>query len=161
MFHTKVKRDDHMRKHHNSEKLACDLCPKSFLSAKGLAEHKHVHTPTKYKCSKCDKEFNVKSHLMDHIRGHDKPFKCDACDKVFSRKNHLTQHKESVHSRELNACQTCSFTTTSKRALKRHESNHFKASSHLCALCGKGFTRLQYAVSHEKKCVAGHIVVTL
>ncbi|KYM94374.1 hypothetical protein ALC62_14989, partial [Cyphomyrmex costatus] len=84
----------------------CETCGKGFKFKSHLDRHKIIHTGKKpftcglcstsfsykknkdlynvgmiHKCKKCEKEFKKTSHLLVHIRTHnkEKPFKCDVC----------------------------------------------------------------------------------
>ena len=46
-----------------------------------------------YRCSLCQKVFNVKSNLTRHMKTHDeRTFKCQHCSKIFTLKHQLDRH---------------------------------------------------------------------
>ena len=81
---------------HTEEKpYKCEVCEKAFNRKGHLNEHLRIHTGDKpYKCKVCEKAFNHKGHLNEHLRIHtgDKPYKCNMCKKKFRHKNNLSRH---------------------------------------------------------------------
>ena len=80
----------------------CDLCPYATKTNQNLKKHKKIHEkviPLINECWDCDKKFNTKKALSDHMRTHnkkDKNIKCDLCDFKTDRKFNLKQHQK-VH----------------------------------------------------------------
>lgn len=66
--------ENHMQTHSSSErKFKCGECPLSFASAKRLNSHtKNAHTPEKYECEQCQKEFRLKHSYITHLKTHTK-----------------------------------------------------------------------------------------
>ncbi|NWH94874.1 ZN182 protein, partial [Aegithalos caudatus] len=48
-----------------------------------------------YKCSKCEKSYSKRSHLIDHWRIHtgERPYECGECGKSFRSSSELTVHQ--------------------------------------------------------------------
>jgi KRAB domain-containing zinc finger protein len=73
-------------------------CEKLFMTKQALLKHEcRKHSVEKpLKCHHCDKRFNFKHHLVNHLRHHckdvEKPLKCHHCDKKFNFKHHLVNH---------------------------------------------------------------------
>ena len=53
----------------------CDLCPYATKTNQNLKKHKKIHEkviPLINECWDCDKKFNTKKALSDHMRTHNK-----------------------------------------------------------------------------------------
>ena len=55
---------------HNSIKLSCNKCDKTFRTPSFLRDHGYVHSDLRYKCEKCDKISAFKSHYRIHQHTH-------------------------------------------------------------------------------------------
>ena len=85
-FKNKFKLEIHVRNKHTKLKYKCDydLCEKSFSSYGDLKEHRddvHKLDAKKFGCKFCQKSFNVKRYLDDHIRitHEEHKFECEEC----------------------------------------------------------------------------------
>ena len=88
--------------------------PRTAL-AKFISEYHSGEVP---ECSGCRKSF---------ASGR---FPCQGCDKVFNRKCHLSQHIKSVHQtprQKSHQCHDCGKTFTRKQGVKKHMKVHNKA----------------------------------
>ena len=58
-----------------------------------------VKKDARFKCSFCEKTFNLKRNFQEHERTHtgEKPFSCSKCDKKFAQSRNLKNH-EATHS---------------------------------------------------------------
>ncbi|CAH0564924.1 unnamed protein product [Brassicogethes aeneus] len=94
-----VKYDDESGK----EKLfECGLCPKKFVTKKGLFNHKNLHRKDglkKLKCSKCGYATLRKENFKAHLRIHDKNkyLKCHFCEYMAAQLQALNAHMLSKH----------------------------------------------------------------
>ena len=85
-------------------------------------------------CSWCRQSFATVSVQNLHVRprygGGRYPCTCQGCDKVFNRKCHLSQHIKSVHQlprQKSHQCHECGKTFTRKQGVKKHMKVHNKA----------------------------------
>lgn len=105
------------------------------MQDKGLQRHiKMYHTEfnQRYQCQYCNKIFNRKSLLDNHIRRHFdfRPFKCNECDKSFKTKQYLTGHINGVHKNDKQfVCGKCDARFSWRTTWKRHMQNHIIKSS--------------------------------
>jgi KRAB domain-containing zinc finger protein len=92
----------HTRSHTEEEPYSCDQCPKRFVSASNLRDHRMIHwrekTTSKIKpftCMHCTKSFTSKNGLFIHTRSHtgEKPYGCDQYPERFAYRGALRYHK--------------------------------------------------------------------
>ncbi|KAE8281066.1 hypothetical protein D5F01_LYC21648 [Larimichthys crocea] len=81
---------------HQRVKKSCRFCSDTVLSDRALRRHmQRFHKGQKaFKCLKCNKEFDQRHHLIQHVRIHtgEKPFSCDYCEKSFSQNSSRITH---------------------------------------------------------------------
>ena len=90
-----------VRTKHTVKPFACSLCPCSFCSRSGLAEHvrnKHENI-SRYRCETCGKGYAIRSHYFDHLATHTgvKRNVCPVCQVRFTYKHGLTAHILQFH----------------------------------------------------------------
>ncbi|CAG0915914.1 unnamed protein product [Notodromas monacha] len=108
-----------------SRRYACDVCPKAFMQAGHLANHKAVHAGGEkpFSCSVCNKQFAHSRNLGRHMRCHtgERPHECNMCGKRFFQGEHLAQHKKSHEGPTL----------TYKSARERHKKEMHRGSDQI------------------------------
>ena len=102
--------------------------PRTAL-AKFISEY---HSGAVPECSGCRKSFATVSARNLHVRPRygGGRYPCQGCDKVFNRKCHLSQHIKSVHQtprQKSHQCHDCGKTFTRKQGVKKHMKVHNKA----------------------------------
>lgn len=88
-----------------NHKFACEFesCGLTYKDKYGLLKHnKLAHPNEKMNCIECDKSFESKLSLDEHVASaHDKPlekkFACESCDKKFYSRTDLRFHAKSHH----------------------------------------------------------------
>jgi uncharacterized Zn-finger protein len=108
-------------------------------------------------CKFCDRSFNKRSNLTQHINyyhGTDRPFKCCKCSKTFVTEIALENHEEKHQSKNKPfKCEVegCDRAYSTKFDLKRHINSNHKTGGkiHTCD-CGKSFGRQDHLVKHKK-----------
>ena len=160
----------HVYQHTGIKPFICQHleCGRGFLSKFKLERHTLIHTsPRHHKCPYCDKCFNRKDHLKNHMITHDpnkKIYRCEICAKEycysFSYRIHMAFHK--AENGEL-MCGICKKMFENKDQMLFHLKIHTGAraaknsseKTHPCADCGKKFfTRKdvkRHMVTHTKR----------
>ncbi|XP_075237798.1 uncharacterized protein LOC142334016 [Lycorma delicatula] len=91
-------------KRSTKKNLICNFCQKSFNRKNDLNNHLNIHTKEKrYVCKFCQKICNCPSNLKTHINLHtkEKNYICNFCQKSFNFRSGLIRHL-SIHSNEKN-----------------------------------------------------------
>ncbi|XP_032193909.1 zinc finger protein PLAGL1 isoform X2 [Mustela erminea] len=139
-------------------------CGKAFISRYKLMRHMATHSPQKsHQCAHCEKTFNRKDHLKNHLQTHDPnkmAFGCEECGKKYNTmlgyKRHLALHAAS--SGDL-TCGVCALELGSTEVLLDHLKAHAeekpqsgtKEKKHQCDHCERCF--------YTRKDVRRHLVV--
>ncbi|XP_014013338.1 zinc finger protein PLAG1 [Salmo salar] len=138
-------------------------CTKAFVSKYKLLRHMVTHSPEKtHKCTYCEKMFQRKDHLKNHLHTHDpnkEAFTCQECSKSYNTKlgfkRHLALH--AANSGDL-TCQVCLQPFASTGLLLEHLKSHAgkasggtKDKKHRCEHCERRFI--------TRKDVRRHMVV--
>ena len=140
--------------------LECELCDRFFGSKKKMNRHiLSVHGSNKdLLCEHCDTCFSNKFDLTDHRREvHDKIIKCAQCQKTFNFKESLDQHIAREH--ELKLGESCPYCKKHFFRLKAHmevcNSRYPEGErpTFECPLkCGKTFITKDGLWKHKKVC---------
>lgn len=115
----------------------------------------------KWKCLKCDKEFNQeyrrKYHYYCDTSNGKRPFACEHCSDEFISQSHYQYHVRSKHTGEKPyECAICFQRFIQKVKLNRHMTTHSTkpkpsiGAAYLCAYCKKRFNSLQSCRRHIK-----------
>ena len=76
-------------------------------------------------CEQCGKEFTARSNLSSHQKSHNKEtLTCDTCDFTSNTKRSMNEHKDRVHSSILYPCDQCVKSFTCQSNLKKHAKTH-------------------------------------
>ena len=116
----------HMRTHLNVRKFQCDRCFATFKSSGALHTHRWRHSSfirDGFRCSVCDKIFNRKKYLDNHMR------------------IHIPENQERVQ------CRTCG-AHVRKMNFKVHLQRHSVENRYACSVCYKRFALLSELNSH-------------
>lgn len=109
-FNKPENKEEHIAKCHGQE---CDQCEKRFKSDSELKKHKaciHGDGETKaFICGFCDKEFQLKKYLEDHLDAHPeaKPLNCYSCGRGFPRKESLQKGFQIFKGEPVEPCKNC------------------------------------------------------
>ncbi|XP_056093070.1 LOW QUALITY PROTEIN: putative transcription factor Ovo-like 1 [Rhinichthys klamathensis goyatoka] len=114
--------------------LSCQVCQKTFTTARMLRRHVKCHSETKkYTCEHCGKGFNDTFDLKRHVRTHTgvRPYKCTLCAKAFTQRCSLESHLKKIHAitqqyaykerrDKLYVCEECGLTAQTRDSLQNH-----------------------------------------
>lgn len=112
----------------------------------------------KFECAVCEKRFNRKVRLKEHVRVHgngnfnfsnrDKEQnRCNVCHKQLSRPEHLKAHMR-LHLGTLFKCDICEKEFSRMSDLDRHKLVHSGVKQFVCIICHKQFSRKDYLKNH-------------
>jgi len=89
---------DHMKTHiHGDKPFVCTCCLKTFVYRHEMERHYLLHCGLKpYNCTerKCNKTFEKKVRLRQHMFVHTRPFECYVCGKKFPQRSHCKKHSK-------------------------------------------------------------------
>uniref|UniRef100_A0A9J7YRF5 Ovo-like zinc finger 1b n=1 Tax=Cyprinus carpio carpio TaxID=630221 RepID=A0A9J7YRF5_CYPCA len=114
--------------------LSCQVCEKTFTTARMLKRHKKCHSEMKkHSCEHCGKGFNDAFDLKRHVRTHTgvRPYKCTMCVKAFTQRCSLESHLKKIHAvtqqyaykerrDKLYVCEECGSTAQTRDGLQNH-----------------------------------------
>lgn len=106
----------------------CDLCPQSFLSARGISNHTKNHNGERvyYQCTLCNKQLQSSAgfryHMaVKHSTEESPNYSCGKCSYKTRYKHCLTNHVKRVHDGvKRNVCYFCGMKFFAFADLVRH-----------------------------------------
>lgn len=141
VFSNAAKRTLHTRGVHQKQfPRRCPICPERFNSNYQRTKHlRIVHNQTTglFRCDTCGREYDLKYHLLIHIRSvhlHERNQECPVCHSRFFSKYCLSRHMV-IHTGEKNfKCDVCGKAYARRKNLKEHSRSHEVG---LCSICGQ------------------------
>ena len=132
--------------------IKCPYCPKEFYQEQSLFHHiKTLHgvdnEDAEYICGVCDKIFSKRRLLTKHMVFHRVFIRCPNC-KLEMRKNFMESHIKNECTKNVNTCELCGMTFTSKTMLYRHTIDTHQ-SSLVCNTCGRVLSSRKSLRAHE------------
>lgn len=129
-------------------------CGKFFKTPGHLKFHqKQIHGIGTFPCEKCDKVYETKHRLMDHVRHiHAAKYPCEVCGELIggSRKlRHMKKHGEAEFKCSHVGCTREFYDNYS---LKNHITlKHETDQKFICTTCGSAFQALKYLKKHVQR----------
>lgn len=139
-----------------TQRHECEVCQKTFQRKSNLVDHLRLHANVKlFSCSYCDAAFVQSGNLKSHIRTHtqEKPFTCSVCQKGFSQSSALKTHMRSHTNERDYICDVCQKGFTNKSDLTKHKITHTDLRYYQCVRCTG---RLFAQKIHLKKHLMAH-----
>ena len=88
--------DEHEKSHLTAELFSCDICPKGFRTKVQLKAHEWRHRPKKewpFECLVCGKKFTRRASKIMHQKDHGiYEYQCEVCQKGFDLRSKLNEH---------------------------------------------------------------------
>ncbi|TKS90659.1 Zinc finger protein 879 [Collichthys lucidus] len=145
----------HLRAKHPTFKQLhrCDKCEKTFQTKRRLEQHLQAHTEVKpYVCSYCGKGLPCAKVLKTHLRVHtgERPYACKYCDKKFDQPYSLTQHIRVHNGEKPYLCSECGKAFSNSSAFLVHTRLHTGERPYHCKDCGAKYITLQRLKVHQR-----------
>ncbi|GBP33058.1 Zinc finger protein 26 [Eumeta japonica] len=145
IFSNAAKRSIHIRGVHLKQfPRRCPICPARFNSNFQRTKHlRVVHNQTSglFRCETCGREYDLKYHLLIHIRSvhlQERNHECPTCHARFFSKYSLSRHMI-IHTGEKNfKCEVCGKAYARSKNLREHSRTH-TIGPNPCAVCGQSF----------------------
>ncbi|KAE8281072.1 hypothetical protein D5F01_LYC21654 [Larimichthys crocea] len=155
---------------HQRDKKSCRFCSDTILSDSALRRHmQRFHKGQKaFKCLTCNKEFDLRHHLIQHVRIHtgEKPFGCNYCEKTFnqhsSRAAHMRRHttekpyycakcgKSFASSSHFKICKVKANFESAPEKVNTDKNPKVKEKTFKCSECSKMFRRKPELIQHQR-----------
>lgn len=124
----------------------CDMCQRSYFTARVLAEHRRTHSNDFFfECSICHLKYKREEGLKQHhVRVHSETeakFMCDHCGKRYKLKLDLLLHIGRTHMCNIQICRFCGKAVKDVKGHEwRHQKRNLKSIMDVeCHLCLKKF----------------------
>ncbi|XP_050078604.1 transcription factor grauzone-like [Anopheles maculipalpis] len=118
-------------------KLQCEICSASLKSFESVLHHYREKHQTDGYVRCCEKQYFIRSCLVDHIGAHLGSIRCEICQKSYKTKRYLQQHMTESHSPAEDRpfkCTECHMSYSKEHLLRAHMQRHVKQQ---CPVCQK------------------------
>ena len=88
--------------HEKTDAYVCSICGKSSATKHSHRSHLASHSTENLKCLHCDKKFNRRERIREHLCRHTKirPYKCAHCHYTTNKRYNVFVHVEKNHSKK-------------------------------------------------------------
>uniref|UniRef100_A0A182Q446 C2H2-type domain-containing protein n=1 Tax=Anopheles farauti TaxID=69004 RepID=A0A182Q446_9DIPT len=145
------------RMHHDATNQICATCGKMFRTKPAMERHIKEHLGLdpidRKQCPFCQKWFNGKYNLNNHVRflHYEKGvYRCDVCGHESPNSRALRHHKQTVHVQEKYECEHCGKRFKRKLYLREHLASHTNTTLYTCEFCGMKFNSHANHFTHRK-----------
>lgn len=166
MFTNKKSICRHIYVHLKIKTHKCPICSNKFSHRANMELHvKKIHADPSvkqvYHCQLCNKSFQYRQKLMNHLDAHIRNAStkmCVCCSEKFSDRTLLLEHeKQHMQSGHL-LCSLCPEKFESGLLLAMHVKNHVTHSGYICQYCGKDYAEIGSMRRHLQVAHIGHRV---
>ena len=150
-FESYSKMATHLRIHFEKfprKPMNCSICNMS-VPGESFMGHLIAHYDRKFgpwKCCVCEKEFQLRRNLKEHLKGEHQTLICEKCGKTFNCLFTLKRH-EAVHKNQVK-CSMCNKDFDNKIELAIHKRIHVRFW--ICNICGRNLPNQPALNSHIK-----------
>ncbi|CAH0403856.1 unnamed protein product [Chilo suppressalis] len=158
VFTTLPKRNNHVATVHNmAKRFKCTKCSERFTEY--IKRHRHMvqqHgvTPSLYNCTLCDKCFDRRHNLSNHMRRYhleERNYQCNLCSYKGFNNNALKLHMVRHDGDKIFECDVCKKSFVRKKTLEEHMRTHNNDRRFACGVCGQTFIQKCSLQGHLKK----------
>lgn len=135
--------DRELTKETSARRFQCQFCEKRFQKKSNLADHLRLHTNQKpFQCEHCAMRFAQVGNYRTHLRVHtgQRPFSCPFCSKSYNQSGALAIHLRS-HTNEKNYPCECGKRFNNSSDLKKHHRTHDASLKLACPHCERKFAQ--------------------
>merc|ERR1712130_558616 len=128
-----------MGEHCHNKVTECSLCEQKFVTKNVLKNHiKQIHLSETSTCHICHKEYKDLYHHVKYFHEKIRNYECSYCEKKFQAKKLLYNHVQSIHLGEKTNCPDCkkdiSVDNFSRHVRETHERVRLSTLDNLCCL---------------------------
>ncbi|ELU16012.1 hypothetical protein CAPTEDRAFT_46375, partial [Capitella teleta] len=150
---------DHINVHTGKRPHICKHCGASFTHLSNMCAHFARTEEGKFQCPYCEKAYNFKHTLKDHINKHTglRPHVCKHCGDSFTHLASLCNHIKRRHEEKIPQvrnysfkCKLCGHLLKARKSLYEHIDSHLGRKPYSCTHCGDSFTHKSTLHNHVR-----------
>lgn len=114
----------HLFMHIGKRPFNCKKCHESFFVYSRLQKHIKIHTNENNQCENLNYERNTENNILQYQISRKRPFQCIFCDMYFNIRAHLMTHLKFHLKENIFHCSVCQKSFNRKSMLQKHENCH-------------------------------------